>query len=251
MWTVEWFDSQKKRQLTETSSTCQIAVAQPFAPREQYKVKKRKRDVEHTLTTSSSLTQDGKPTSKDQSKQIQLGIDNDIEVVGQEREPPSFGRPASHPNPQEIEEVQANLAETDHADHCDDGSSTKSMGDGEHRFFLLKPRTTSSRHVLIPLEPTASLGDCLNGRTVLEFPTIYVFPNSVEQLAEEFMLEQDYLKQEGEDQKEFDELISELDPEILKRLKEDGQQSGPRRKEEEVDSKDILDVLKKDFGAVV
>jgi hypothetical protein len=67
------------------------------------------------------------------------------------------------------------------------------------------------------------------------------------------MLEEDYLKQEGEEQKEFDELISELDPEILKRLRDDGRQSSARqdRKAEEVDSREILDVLKKDFGAVM
>jgi hypothetical protein len=64
-------------------------------------------------------------------------------------------------------------------------------------------------------------------------------------------MEEEYLKQEGEEQKEFNELISELDPEILKRLKDDEQRSAPGRgKDEEVDSKEILDVLKKDFGAV-
>jgi hypothetical protein len=126
------------------------------------------------------------------------------------------------------------------------------MGDGKHRFFLLKPRTTSSRHVLIPLDTNATLGECLNGRTVLEFPTIYVFPDSVQQLPGDFMLEEEYLKQEGEEQKEFSELISELDPKILKRLKDDEQRSVPgRERNEEVDSKEILDVLKKDFGAVI
>jgi hypothetical protein len=251
MWTVEWFDDQKKRQLTETSSTCQIALAQPFAPREQHKAKKRKRDVDRSLVPDSSITQDATPTSENQDQPIELGVDLDVKVLDPEREhSPAAGR-ALNPDEQKVEEVQAHLAEAHDADHSNDGSSTKPMGDGKHRFFLLKPRTSSSRHVLIPLDTNATLGECLNGRTVLEFPTIYVFPDSVQQLPEDFMMEEEYLKQEGEEQKEFNELISELDPEILKRLKDDEQRSAPGRgKDEEVDSKEILDVLKKDFGAV-
>jgi hypothetical protein len=252
MWTVEWFDDQKKRQLTETSSTCQIALAQPFAPREQHKAKKRKRDVDHSLVTDLPTTQDAAPTSENQNQPIELGVDLDVKVVSPEREHSPFGERAFNSNKQKVEEVQAYVAEAHHADHRNDGSSTKPMGDGKHRFFLLKPRTTSSRHVLIPLDTNATLGECLKGRTVLEFPTIYVFPDSVQQLPQDFMLEEEYLKQEGEEQKEFNDLISELDPEILKRLNDDEQRSAPGRgKDEEVDSKEILDVLKKDFGAVL
>lgn len=248
MWTVEWFDDEK-RQLTETSSTCQIALAQPFTPREQHKVRKRKRDVERSLATDSSITQDATPTSENQNKPIELGVE--LEVVDQEREHSPSRTRALHSNEEKVEEFQTHLAEAHHADHRDDGSVTKPMGDGKHRFFLLKPRTTSSRHVLIPLDSNATLGECLNGRTVLEFPTIYVFPDTVQQLPEDFMLEEEYLKQEGEEQKEFNDLISELDPEILERLKEDGQRFKPGTGREEVDSKEILDMLKKDFGAVV
>jgi len=64
------------------------------------------------------------------------------------------------------------------------------------------------------------------------------------------MFEEDYLKQEGEEQKEFDQLISELDPKILRRLKDDEQFSRNRTvNEEKLDDKEILDVLKKDFGS--
>lgn len=252
MWTVEWLDDQKRRLLTETSSTCQIAVAQPFAPREQHKAKKRKRHVERPSTPSSSTLQDVTPTTENQNKSVPLELELDNKVVHQEREHSSSGRRASHPNEQKVEEGKAHLAEAHHSDHRHDGPCTEPVGDGEPRFFLVKPRTSSSRHVLIPLNSTATLGECLNGRTVLEFPTIYVFPTSVEQLPAEFMLEEDYLKQEGEEQKELNELISELDPEILKQLRHDGQQPRNRTaREEEVDSSEILDVLKKDFGTVL
>ncbi|EAT85773.2 hypothetical protein SNOG_07122 [Parastagonospora nodorum SN15] len=245
---VEWFDHQKKRQLTETSSTCQVAVAQPFAPREQYKAKKRKLDTKQAAAPGSSSVPDPTPSLEHKDKQVRRGL-NVKSTIREEEQLPA-GERAINPHEREAGESESSLTEAVHAESRNDRSSVKPTDDGEHMYFLAKPRTTSSRSVLIPLDSNATLGECLNGRTVLEFPTIYVFPSSME-LSDEFMLEQDYLKQEGEDQKEFDELINELDPEILKRLKENNQQSGHNARDEVVDSKEILDVLKKDFGAVI
>jgi hypothetical protein len=225
VWTVEWLDDQKRRLLTETSSTCQIAVAQPFAARDLHKAKKRKRDVERSLIANSPDIQ-GVTPSENQDKQVKPEADLDLEVINQATELSPSRRRSSRSDEQEIEKVKTHLAGVHPSDHHDDGPSTEPMSDEGYRFYLLKPRTSSSRHVLVPLTSTATLGECLNGRTVLEFPTIYVFPSSVQHLSDEFMLEEDYLKQEGEEQKEFDDLISELDPEILRRLKDDVQQSG-------------------------
>ncbi|KAL7276165.1 Box C/D snoRNA accumulation [Rhizina undulata] len=44
----------------------------------------------------------------------------------------------------------------------------------ETRFYLRKPETPANRPVLIVLPGEKSLKDCLIGKTVLEFPTIYV-----------------------------------------------------------------------------
>jgi hypothetical protein len=252
MWTVEWLNDQKRRVLTETSSTAHIAVAQPFAAQESHKVRKRKRDFDRSLATTASEIQDVTPTPKNQDESVKLDVDINFNDATREREHSPTRRLSLGANEQKIEGTKTEVAEAHSPDHVNDGASIGSMGDGGYRFFLLKPRTSSSRRVLIPLISTVTIGECLNGRTVLEFPTIYVFPSSVQQLPEDFMLEEDYLKQEGEEQKEFDELISELDPEILKRLRDDGQQSSARQgREEEVDSREILDVLKKDFGAVM
>lgn len=82
-----------------------------------------------------------------------------------------------------------------------------------------------------------------------EFPTIYYFPTSTAtaEPPEGFILDEDYRREEGEQQREFEELMREVDPEILKRLKEDGPHS---KDDEEVDSKKILDVLKQDLGGL-
>jgi len=132
-------------------------------------------------------------------------------------------------------------------DGLGDEASSVTVDGGHSHYYLLKPRTSSSRRVLIPLDSNATLGESLQGRTVLEFPTVYVFPSDIQQLPEDFMLEEDYQRQDGEEQKEFDDLIRDLDPEILKRLRDDGAHNGDRSAKEEVDGKAILDVLKKDI----
>lgn len=46
-----------------------------------------------------------------------------------------------------------------------------------HRFFLLRPLTPAGRpRELIPIQGDETLGQALAGRTVLEFPTVYVLP---------------------------------------------------------------------------
>jgi hypothetical protein len=249
MWTVEWLDDHNRRMLTETSSTCQIASAQPFAPREQHKVKKRKRNVGDSIITTSTALQNATPTPENQNQSIK-SVKLDIKIIDQKRQHSPTGRRHSSPTAQTHEGTKTQLAEAHFGNNRHDGSSAKSMGDGQYRFFLLKPRTSSSRHVLIPLTSTATLGECLYGRTVLEFPTIYVFSHSTQPLPQEFMLEEDYMRQEGEEAKEFNDLIKKLDPDTLRRLRDDDRRDDSRTaRAEVVDDKAILDVLKKDFGA--
>ena len=65
-------------------------------------------------------------------------------------------------------------------------------------FYLHRPRTATKQPVLIPLSPKRSITAALRGHTVLEFPTIYVLPDSPGTLqAQEdpkFLLEEDYLR---------------------------------------------------------
>lgn len=128
-----------------------------------------------------------------------------------------------------------------------DGSDSKPLPT-EYHFFLLKPRTSCSQRVLIPLAQSATLKESLTGRTVLDFPTIYVFNRSSPRSSDEFILEEDYLKQESEDQKEFESLMKDIKPETLRAIKrEDDDGKGS----DEVDSKRILDVLKQDLGGTM
>jgi hypothetical protein len=228
-------DHQKTRVLTQTSSTVQLGSAQPFVSQEPPSQEQRKRN---NTTNPTAL----------RSENLEKLIPLDSEVAEQECELSNAVRCSSVSKEQGREASETQPAETHPRDATHDETSNKTVGDGQYQYYLLKPRTSSSRRVLIPLNSNATLGDCLQGRTLLEFPTIYAFPPDIQQLPEGFMLEEDYQKQEGEEQKEFEELIKELDPGILKRLRDDGRHGGDRFAQEEVGSKAILDVLKKDIG---
>lgn len=264
VWTVEWIDdASKTRVLTQTSSVQQIKDAQPFA---HYgvnsKSKKRKLNTETpavvaaatttTILESTQSQQHVAPVAEDQDQPLQQ-IHVDVPISDAQSEPVSPVRGGT--TPPRSEKGQPSKREVDVADGrpSDNGHDEPSAHTmGQPRFFLLKPRTSTSRHVLIPLDYSCTLAESLHGRTVLEFPTIHVFPADMDELPkEEFMLEEEYAELEGEQQKEFDELMGELDPEILKRLKEgeDGMpKNGIGNSDEEVDSKKILDVLKQDLG---
>ncbi|KAJ5546122.1 Zinc finger HIT-type [Penicillium frequentans] len=73
---------------------------------------------------------------------------------------------------------------------------------GPHRglhFYLHRPRTTVKKPVLVPLAPSMTLAAALRERTVMEFPTIYVLPESPGTLLADkdtssFMLEEEYIR---------------------------------------------------------
>ena len=244
VWTVEWFDETKKRVVTETSSTQSIKDALPFVQHGTDGTSKKRK------LNSEAPRREGSPTKSTPQPQDDVAPASTDQVNNAEAEviSPARGTPAPEQK-ERASKRQADMTDTRTRDNRDGEPSTQSMGDEQHRVFLLKPRTSTNPHVLIPLDPSLTLGESLHGRTILEFPTIHVFPVEMEKLPEDFMLEAEYALLEGEQQKEFDEMMKELDPEILRRLKEgDGNVQMHDRADEDVDSKKILDVLKQDLG---
>lgn len=65
-------------------------------------------------------------------------------------------------------------------------------------FYLHRPRTATKQPVLAPLSPKITIAAALRGHTVLEFPTIYVLPDSPDTIrAQEdskYILEEEYLR---------------------------------------------------------
>jgi hypothetical protein len=172
-----------------------------------------------------------------------------IEAEYEKQKPAITGRPdATHGNAGTSALEQSESIKVDASDYASAhvGVAEPQPVSHMYSFFLLRPRTNSSRQVLIPLDPHARLADCLRGRTVLEFPTIYAFPVTDQPPPAEFMLEQEYIIEEGEQQKEFEDLIKDISPETLRALKASDDDDVASA---EIDSKVILDVLKQDLGA--
>ncbi|KAH8696608.1 hypothetical protein BGW36DRAFT_381314 [Talaromyces proteolyticus] len=86
--------------------------------------------------------------------------------------------------------------------------------EGERYFYLHRQSTPTPRQVvLVPLERESTLSDVLRGRTVLEFPTVYVLDKPAQRIDEEegFVLEEVYLR-ENPDLKSEDEVdVEEVD----------------------------------------
>lgn len=116
-------------------------------------------------------------------------------------------------------------------------------------FYLLRPRTSCTRTVLIPLSPNATLADSLRGRTVLEFPTIYMFPEATTPPDDVFMMEDAYVQQERDEQAELENALKAVDPETLRALEKSEGGADKGEEEGDIDGNKILDVLKRDLGA--
>lgn len=113
-------------------------------------------------------------------------------------------------------------------------------------FYLHRPRTATRQPVLIPLPPAATFTSALRKRTVLEFPTIYVLPDSPDILRAtskenaSHLLEEEYVQPEkpGEDGE-----LGGLDGEGAQGI----DHSAPSVDLGQVDEKKVLEVLKQDL----
>ncbi|KAK5165555.1 Box C/D snoRNA accumulation [Saxophila tyrrhenica] len=108
-------------------------------------------------------------------------------------------------------------------------------------YYLLKPGTTGKDRVLIQLDPRATLTDSLQGRTVQEYPTIYVLQQPPGSLPDGFMLDEEYM------------MKTARSPDISPTQIGAGNACGDRHEvkptpvePKQVDAQSILDMLKRD-----
>ncbi|KAF4630493.1 hypothetical protein G7Y89_g7646 [Cudoniella acicularis] len=102
-------------------------------------------------------------------------------------------------------------------------------------FYLLRPNTPSSfSKVLVPIDPSKILNDILRKRTVLEFPTIYVFEQ--EAFPKNFMLEKDFLQKTG--QPPMESLNGEEDDSTNSSSEESDDETSSSESEDENESMD-------------
>lgn len=216
IWTIEWIGADRSRSLSSESEIVRLEEAYNNHVKQG---KKRKRTVqldEHQQVAEIKEEVHNVPTASNEH----IGVSS----TGEEATPTTSGRGLSpRHEPRRDGPVAIDGRKSSHVkvegvpDASNDVDDTESEPvPSQYNYFLLRPRTSSSRHVLIPLSRSATLAECLRGRTVLAFPTIYVFPTSNTELPKDCILEEEYLREQGEDQKELEQLLKEVDPSTLR-----------------------------------
>ncbi|KAJ0422914.1 hypothetical protein BJY00DRAFT_279083 [Aspergillus carlsbadensis] len=169
LWTVEWVTDEGTKRFNSVE-TCSVAEA-----------------YDRVFPLS-------KEERKSRSESQQATQDEESEDTAQKPEsdaPESDPQPTSEP-PETQPTAQATTTNT---------PEDKSTPHRNIYLYLHRPRTATKQQVLVPLSPRTTLADALRGRTVLEFPTIYVLrspldeaQSQVEEQNDKFMLEKEYLR---------------------------------------------------------
>lgn len=172
MWTVEWVNEKSERSLGQALETLSVEQAYSYGIGKKTNSRKRRRQDNHH---SSSKT-------RSDSAQGEVGQqDNDINQ--------SLNDPRSPEASEEQRAQSTGLAAAGLSQNCEMNVELRAK-----HFYLYRPNTTADLKCLIPIEPGTSIRDVLSGKTVLEFPTIYVRPESPEHLPTPFISEEEYLQ---------------------------------------------------------
>ncbi|KAM0717256.1 hypothetical protein Q7P37_007108 [Cladosporium fusiforme] len=206
MWTVEWMQGDGRKSVDdENAEGRQIRElwGDIMAKRlNAEKGKKRKREAEKP-TQSKASAQDPKQQVVDEA------VDGQSQPTDA-AEAPAIQTEASSSTPKDEaqdersdqpiqDESNVDDAQTDSEaldqkpEQLEESKDGPEQNTPEH-FYLLKPFTATKSKVLIPIDASAKLTDCLKTQSVLEYPTIYVLPEGPESLPVGFQLEDDYTK---------------------------------------------------------
>jgi hypothetical protein len=245
MWTVEWVGRDGKKSVdSESSEASQLKElwGEVIARRLNVeKGKKRKRESE-----KQSSTQPPNVEGVEQRNQGSLPLTGESELTAR---PSAAGDVATddvsnqQPEPSPSKEpTDAHSTEVAGGPDGPDGNNEAAHAPTPEYFYLLRPFTASKSIVLTPLDSSKSLTECLQGQTVLEFPTIYVLPDEPDSLPTGFLLAEQYEKVQKAEEVEVDDLMQRTNQSI------DGALTASREEEKPLDANSILDMLKRDVG---
>jgi hypothetical protein len=248
MWTVEWVARDGRKSVdSESSEGSQLKElwGEVIARRLNVeKGKKRKRESEKQNSTQTSNVQGGEQqTNTNPQKQESLPLTGESELTAQLSAPGDIATDDvsnQQPQPSPFKETtDAHCTEV--AGGSEKGNEAASAPAPEY-FYLLRPFTASKSIVLTPIDSSKSLTKCLQGQTVLEFPTIYVLPNEPDSLPTGFLLAEHYEKVQKAEEKEVDEMMQRTNQST------GGALTASREEEKPLDANSILDMLKRDVG---
>ncbi|KAI1615715.1 hypothetical protein EDD36DRAFT_486035, partial [Exophiala viscosa] len=228
MWTTEWIhhDGTTRTQNILESKPVGKAFVECFGKNALLRKTKRKRS-------------DTEPANVPATKDDTLVIQATREETAQDAAPAEKDVPPEEP----VNDDAVPVHEGPQAPTTSAGAATKTQGSdatdlpSNIHFYLLRPMTTAKLKCLIPISQTSTLKDLLQGRTMLEFPTIYVRQEPPEALAEPFITEEKYDDHYG---KEIPISLPAYAP-------NDTHLNEPPTSLDDIDEKKVLEVLQKDL----
>lgn len=184
-WSVEWISAAGVKNLRNCLEGHSLADCYDRG----FPVSKEKKN-ESSKEEKKPDQQEGDAAAQDSTDIVPtattIAAENTTEPTGEQQEQPSISK-AVEDSTEAVEEKPQDLPIGPHR--------------GLH-FYLHRPRTTVKKPVLVPLAPQMKLAAALRERTVMEFPTIYVLPDSPESLLADkdtssFILEEEYIRLVG------------------------------------------------------
>jgi hypothetical protein len=242
VWSVEWIVGGEKR-ITEVdeSRTLEEAYKELMVEKERESKKRKRTQDDAAAKAQKQKVQTEKPEGEEtKAEGATAEQETALEPEGATKETPKIAPSADEDKPTDVPQEQQPSEEA--------ASPQKTT-----HFYLHKPHTSSTNTVLIPLTASSTLTTALHQRHVLEFPTIYAFTTSTEAanpLPQGFITLEQYTQHITDDDKELEGLMSAM-PEGQRKIPLDGEIfGGPEDKREEVDEKEVLEMLQRDADAL-
>ncbi|THY30695.1 hypothetical protein D6D00_02814 [Aureobasidium pullulans] len=268
VWSVEWvLDGEKRIAEVDESRTMQEGYKELMLEKERENKKRKRVQDDAIVKAQKQKVRSEKVEALETQPQSEGG------AVDQEKAVSEVGGVATTIDPtiapSADESKPEDSSEQQQPPPSQDGSSTTEVA----HFYLHKPHTSSTNTVLIPVASDTTLTHALRHKDVLEFPTIYVFntnesshsqnpateaapagtiikDDQTSELPKGFITLDQYNQERSAEDKELMGLMESI-PEGQRKVALDGGIfGGGEEKREEVDEKQILEVLQRDADAL-
>jgi len=277
IWTVEWIEADGSKRLTDAHEAATLNEAYTIMLTDKEReARKRKRSLSleasskqarrgtlpHQITagheTGEDNTENGsqsQPVRKEDAALSPAEPAPPVELCANQRHPEADTtdpishqsddtNASSHPSePQPNDDTRSVILSRIQSEQERQAALRQSkLPRGPPFFYLLRPHTTSTSRVLIPLFPEHSLTSSLTDRTVLEFPTIYLLRKDQDNLPNGYITEDVYLKKKQEEDQEVEELLRAVPGSAAERRAAESAAAGAGV----LDPSKILEMLRRD-----
>jgi len=268
VWSVEWvLDGEKRIAEVDESRTMQEGYKELMLEKERENKKRKRVQDDAIVKAQKQKVRSEKVEALETQPQSEGGAVDQEKAVSEVEGVATTIDPTIAPSADESKTEDS--SEQQQPPPSQDEPSTTAVA----HFYLHKPHTSSTNTVLIPIASDTTLTHALRHKDVLEFPTIYVFSTNesshsqnpaieaapagtivkeseTSQLPKGFITLDRYNQERSAEDKELMGLMESI-PEGQRKVALDGGIfGGVEEKREEVDEKQILEVLQRDADAL-